>query len=266
MKAGHKFLLGAGIIVASVVFLIAQGRQGDRRLFPDARPSSLPRPRPILPSTMSASRWAPRSCPAPIRRDDAAPPDRLRGERRRKQFLSGHLPRARARHLHRRQRHRSDRGGPPRPGRRLPGHRGAGQVRLALRGRGSTRRRRPSHDPAGRVLRSGWRLLRPVWAAGRWASPGAGRTAPTCATSVRGASYATFGALLVAALALWKGLVEPRLQHRVRGRLHLAEPARRLHLLGLLGGAEGLAALLGGGALALRRAGAAAHAAAATTR
>ena len=64
MKAGHKFLLGAALIVGSVGFLIAAGRQGDRRLLPDAqRARRQDHGRSDVRRT-SGSRWAPRWSPA----------------------------------------------------------------------------------------------------------------------------------------------------------------------------------------------------------
>ena len=56
-----------------------------------------------------------------------------------------------------------------------------------------------------------------------------------------------------------EGHHRPRLQHRVRVGLQLAQPPLGLPLLGVLGRAEGLAALLGGGAGLLLGAGAGAH-------
>ena len=65
MKAGHKFLLGAALIVGSVGFLIAEGvkETGVYFLTPD-RAGRQDGRRPDLRDERRASRWAPRSCPA----------------------------------------------------------------------------------------------------------------------------------------------------------------------------------------------------------
>jgi hypothetical protein len=90
MKAGHKFLLGASLIVASVGFLIAQGVKETGVYF--LTPTELAAKTTADPtSTTSGSRWAPRWCRADPPRP-FEPAGGLRGERRRA-TLPGHLPR-----------------------------------------------------------------------------------------------------------------------------------------------------------------------------
>ena len=84
-------------------------------------------------------------------------------------------------------------------------------------------------------------------------SPAAGRTGPSSRASVTNASYGIFGAPAGRLDFAVEGADQPRLQHRVRRRLHLQKSSRRLHLLRVLGRPEGLAAVLGGGAVAVRR-------------
>ena len=105
----------------------------------------------------------------------------------------------------------------------------------------------PSSSGCGRPL---------VSFSGRW------QDRPQLADSVSGAVYGIFAALAVASLALWKGLAGHDFNIEYVAAYTSTEPAVGLHLLGVLGGAEGVAALLGGGAVTLRRAGPAADAAA----
>ena len=97
-------------------------------------------------------------------------------------------------------------------------------------------------------------LLLGVWTAvvsfsGRW------RDRPQLADGITGATYAIFAALAVASLALWKGLATHDFNIEYVAAYTSRNLPTGLHLLGVLGRAERLAALLGGGALALRRAG-----------
>ena len=65
--------------------------------------------------------------------------------------------------------------------------------------------------------------------------------------------YAVAAALLVASISLWKGLFAHDFNIEYVCGLHLPQPPDLLPRVGVLGRAEGLAALLGGRPLDLRR-------------
>ena len=106
MKAGHKFLLGAALIVAERGLPHRSGRA--------RRPGSTSSRRASWPAKTTADptfydvglKMGAKVVPGSIRRDDGAPAGGFPGHRR-GQDLPRHLPRPRARYLHRRERHRS---------------------------------------------------------------------------------------------------------------------------------------------------------------
>jgi len=105
MKAGHKFLLGAGIIVASVAILMAQGVKqfGQYSLKPSELAQRVSRD-PSLYET--GLKMEAKVVPGSVKRDAA--------------------------YLHRRPGHRSGGRGPAGEGRGVPGHHAARQVRITL--------------------------------------------------------------------------------------------------------------------------------------
>ncbi len=72
MKAGHKFLIGAALIVASVGFLIAAGREGDRRLLPHPHRAGRQDRPPTRPSDDVGFKVGAKVVPGSVRRDNAS--------------------------------------------------------------------------------------------------------------------------------------------------------------------------------------------------
>ena len=254
MKAGHKFLLGAALIVGSVGFLIAEGVKETGVYF--LTPAELAAKTAADPTFVEnvGFKVGAKVVPGSVRRDNASRtidfqvsdgvktypvtyhglvPDTFTDANDIEVVVEGRLGRRR----------------------RHPRHRRARQVRLALRGRAES-------------LSISMTLLGQfaLWAAfllglwgvaialfGQLAGPAGARRQrdPLGLRRVR-----LPGGRLDCAL---EGPHLPRLQHRIRGGLHQPEPAAVLHLFGVLGRSEGVAPLLGRGALALRQPGAAAH-------
>ncbi len=100
MKAGHKFLLGAAIIVSSVGFLITEGVKETGVYF--LTPAELAAKTATDPSFVEnvGFKVGAKVVPGSVRRDPGRPGHRLQGLRR-DQDLSGHLPRPGAGHLYR---------------------------------------------------------------------------------------------------------------------------------------------------------------------
>ena len=108
------------------------------------------------------------------------------------------------------------------------------------------------------ILVGAWGAV--VGFSGRWQ----GR--PALAEAVIRSVYAVLGLMVVATICLWQGLISHDFNIEYVAGIHLPQPADLFHRLGLLGGSEGFAAVLGGSSLALLQPGAAGSPRRATAR
>ncbi len=139
--------------------------------------------------------------------------------------------------------HRGHRRGPPGAGRGVPRHRRARQVRLALRGQV------PEGPSQGMTLLGQFALW--VAAAGRTLGRGDRVLRSLAGPSRAGSERRPLGLRRLRPAwwwrrsALWKGLITHDFNIEYVSSYTSPEPSRLLHLLGLLGRPEGLAAVLG---------------------
>ena len=230
MKAGHKFLARRGADRR-------QRRVSDRRGVKETgvyflTPAELAAKTAADPTFVDnvGFKVGAKVVPGSVRRDQAQPDHRFQGVRR-GEDLSGHLPRPRARYLHRRQRHRGRGRGPAGARRRHPRHRRARQVRLALRGRAQSLR----------LLMTllGQFALWVAFLVGLWcvgiAFSGRWRDRPELAATRHSLGLRHLRLPRGGLAGPLEGSHQPRLQHRVRGRLHQPQPAAVLHRLGASG-------------------------------